>query len=104
MKRKTDMVWYEIQTDKKTPVWTRSFYIANDGECFLPAVLFGQEFPITLMLSYDGCTLMTHKNHAYVPLSWATKNFPFVFEQYPGIKGSIAKAVLDTFSRNVVKS
>lgn len=57
-------------------LWKRTYGISKDGEFYVPAAIAGDEQKIMMCASYDGIGIAHYKNHLYIPLTWAKKEFP----------------------------
>jgi hypothetical protein len=65
---------------RKVPVWMRSAALASDGTIFAPAAIGGSETAVFLCASYDGVSIVLHRNHAFVPLDWLRREYPDMAE------------------------
>ena len=81
---------------KPVPKWARTiFKDTKTGELFVPAVAFTSDMAAFLALSYDNTPMVADKDHVYVPLSWAEKEYghiPKVLETLAAMRRKMAGA------------
>ena len=72
------MLWIETQKPIKKHVakWKRLAALADDGTVYIPAAISGNEQIAVLSASWDGVSMVTHLNHAYLPSAWLAKEYP----------------------------
>jgi len=77
------VTWYEAgkpDPNKQAPPWARIFGIARDGTVYAPAALTSDE-PATLKkAAADGVSAAMNKEHAFLPVPWLVRNYPYEFE------------------------
>lgn len=89
------MTWIEIEntTPRKVAKWKRSAALSDDGTVYVPAAICGDEKTAILNASFDGVSMVTHLNHAYLPTSWMEKEYPKTQDLCDIIKEKIQRVV-----------
>jgi hypothetical protein len=70
--------WWITIGDDSSPFarWEISVCRTRDGEQFVPAAHFDDEARVVLAALHDGVPLIVRWGHAYLPLSWAWREYP----------------------------
>jgi hypothetical protein len=73
-----DGTWYVFANPgtKQWPQWARQCALDANGDLWLPAALGGNEMVVVLACGFDGETVVTESEHAYVRAAWLEKEFP----------------------------
>lgn len=77
------VTWYEAgkpDPTKPAPPWARVFGIATDGAVYAPAALTGDEAATLTKAAAEGIAAAMNKNHAFLPIPWLVRAYPYEFE------------------------
>lgn len=66
----------EADESTKSPTWSRTLFVTDNGLLMVPAVLAGREKIVAMKAAWDGCPMIRFKNHLFVPTEWLKKEFP----------------------------
>lgn len=95
-----NVITYEPETGDSTPKWLRSVVFTDDGKIFIPAPFTGEsEDSILLMASVSEVDTIIHKNHLFVSLDWADKEFSAERKLYQRIRQRVQEALNGTLNK-----
>lgn len=56
--------------------WLRTFFVADEGEIYLPCGAFEEETSALLALAFDGRRFVMDDGHPYATVDWLSENYP----------------------------
>ncbi len=65
-----------ISMKSATMPWRNTVFLDEDGEVYMPAEVFGDEFIMALCLIHDCKRQLAYEGHIYAPASWLAKEYP----------------------------